>query len=316
MELEFNKIKKLLFLRYDGKIGDYIITSWIYREIKKQRPDIEIDIVGISKNEKLFLNNKNVNRFYKLKKSKKPFMYFLAKKLRAENYDVIIDPTEHLRKRDIFFIKNIKAKVVFGYDKEEINIFDKNIGNNSKRMKEVYAEILEQLGFSNLNMDYEIPLDKEAEEKVDKYLEKKKIDNYIVVNFFGAAKNKKINNENAIKLIDVLHMKYKDKKIIILDSPSDRKALDNILKNVLDNERVYFYPNSTIFEAIEIIKKSILVVSPDTAIIHIADGFDKKIISLYKNEKITYDKWKISEDNEIHFYENNINELDFSNINL
>lgn len=316
MELEFNKIKKLLFLRYDGKIGDYIVTSWIYREIKKQRPDIEIDIVGISKNEKLFLNNKNVNRFYKLKKSKKPFMYFLAKKLRAENYDVIIDPTEHLRKRDIFFIKNIKAKVVFGYDKEEINIFNKNIGNNSKRMKEVYAEILEQLGFSNLNMDYEIPLNKEAEEKVDKYLEKKKIDNYIAVNFFGAAKNKKINNENAIKLIDMLCMKYKDKKIIILDSPSDRKALDNILKNILDDKRVYFYPNSTIFEAIEIIKKSILVVSPDTAIIHIADGFDKKVISFYKNEKITYDKWKISEDNEIHFYENNINELDFSNINL
>ena len=56
MELEFNKIKKLLFLRYDGKIGDYIITSWIYREIKKQRPDIQIDVVGISKNEKLFLN--------------------------------------------------------------------------------------------------------------------------------------------------------------------------------------------------------------------------------------------------------------------
>ena len=316
MELEFNKIKKLLFLRYDGKIGDYIVTSWIYREIKKQRPDIEIDIVGISKNEKLFLNNKNVNRFYKLKKSKKLFMYFLAKKLRAENYDVIIDPTEHLRKRDIFFIKNIKAKVVFGYDKEEINIFNKNIENNSKRMKEVYAEILEQLGFSNLNMDYEIPLNKEAEEKVDRYLENKKIDNYIAVNFFGAAKNKKINNENAIKLIDMLCMKYKDKKIIILDSPSDRKALDNILKNILDDKRVYFYPNSTIFEAIEIIKKSILVVSPDTAIIHIADGFDKKVISFYKNEKITYDKWKISEDNEIHFYENNINELDFSNINL
>ena len=136
------------------------------------------------------------------------------------------------------------------------------------------------------------------------------------MNFFGAAKNKKINNENAIKLIDMLCMKYKDKKIIILDSPSDRKALDNILKNILDDKRVYFYPNSTIFEAIEIIKKSILVVSPDTAIIHIADGFDKKVISFYKNEKITYDKWKISEDNEIHFYENNINELDFSNINL
>ena len=117
MELEFSKIKKILFLRYDGKIGDYIVTSWVYREMKRQRPDIQIDVVGISKNENLFLNNRNIDKFYKLKKSKKLFMYFLAKKLRFENYDVIIDPTEHLRKRDIFFIKNIRAKLVFGYDK-------------------------------------------------------------------------------------------------------------------------------------------------------------------------------------------------------
>ena len=63
--MEFKDIKKILFLRYDGKIGDYIITSWIYREIKKQRPDIQIDVVGISKNEKLFLNNKSIDKFYK-----------------------------------------------------------------------------------------------------------------------------------------------------------------------------------------------------------------------------------------------------------
>mgnify|MGYP003615356182 CR=1 FL=1 len=81
--MEFKDIKKILFLRYDGKIGDYIVTSWVYREIKKQRPDIQIDVVGISKNEKLFLNNKSINKFYKLKKSKKLFMYFLAKKIKS-----------------------------------------------------------------------------------------------------------------------------------------------------------------------------------------------------------------------------------------
>lgn len=63
--MEFKDIKKILFLRYDGKIGDYIVTSWVYREIKRQRPDIQIDVVGISKNEKLFLNNKSINKFYK-----------------------------------------------------------------------------------------------------------------------------------------------------------------------------------------------------------------------------------------------------------
>ena len=54
--MEFRDIKKILFLRYDGKIGDYIVTSWIYREIKRQRPDVQIDVVGISKNESLFSN--------------------------------------------------------------------------------------------------------------------------------------------------------------------------------------------------------------------------------------------------------------------
>lgn len=34
----------------------------------------------------------------------------------------------------------------------------------------------------------------------------------------------------------MLCMKYKDKKLLFLDSPSDRKALDNILKNILDDK--------------------------------------------------------------------------------
>ena len=57
-DLKFENIKKILFIRYDGKIGDYIVSSFIYREIKKQRPDIQIDIVGINKNEQLFNKNK------------------------------------------------------------------------------------------------------------------------------------------------------------------------------------------------------------------------------------------------------------------
>ena len=46
MELEFNKIKKLLFLRYDGKIGDYIVSSFAFREIKKCYPHIQIDVIA------------------------------------------------------------------------------------------------------------------------------------------------------------------------------------------------------------------------------------------------------------------------------
>ena len=112
-KLEFENIKKILFIRYDGKIGDYIVSSFIYREIKRQRPDIQIDIVGISKNEQLFVKNKYVDNFYKLKKTKYRYMISLTSKLRKQNYDILIDPTEVLKNKDLFFIRQINAKVNF-----------------------------------------------------------------------------------------------------------------------------------------------------------------------------------------------------------
>ena len=319
MELEFNKIKKLLFLRYDGKIGDYIITSWIYREIKKQRPDIQIDVVGISKNEKLFLNNKSINKFYKLKKSKKLFMYFLAKKLRVEDYDVLIDPTEVLRNRDLFFIKNINAKINFGYDKGNVNLFSKSINKNSKTMVDVYKEILENLGFCNLDSNYEVPIKVSSEKKIDEYLKSNRIDKYIAMNFFGAGKRRKFTPKKATELIVKVRNEYPEHKIIILNSPRDKKVIFKIIKRIkcLDSNSNIFYSEDfkTIYDAISLINKSDIVITPDTAVVHIAKGLKKNIVAFYSENKENYEKWGLSIDekkNRIYFYNENINNLNIN----
>ena len=231
--MEFRDIKKILFLRYDGKIGDYIVTSWIYREIKRQRPDVQIDVVGISKNESLFSNNKNISNFYKLKKSKKIYMYFLAKKLRKENYDIIIDPTELLRNRDLFFIKNIAAKINFGYNKSNIPLFNKNIDKNSKTMLEVYKEILE-----------------------------------------------------------------------------------NLVIEINDKNLVYYNKSKTIFDSISIIKRVELVISPDTSIVHIAEGLNKRIITFYTSSDNDFAKWKIRDGNNQVIRCCDVNEVNFNQENL
>ena len=314
--MEFKDIKKILFLRYDGKIGDYIITSWIYREIKKQRPDIQIDVVGISKNEKLFLNNKSINKFYKLKKSKKLFMYFLAKKLRVEDYDVLIDPTEVLKNRDLFFIKNINAKINFGYDKGNVNLFSKSINKNSKTMVDVYKEILENLGFCNLDSNYEVPINVSSEKKIDEYLKSNRIDKYIAMNFFGAGKRRKFTPKKATELIVKVRNEYPEHKIIILNSPKDKKALFKIIKRIkcLDSNSNIFYNEDfkTIYDAISLINKSDIVITPDTAVVHIAKGLKKNIVAFYSENKENYEKWGLSIDekkNRIYFYNENINNL-------
>ena len=317
--MEFKDIKKILFLRYDGKIGDYIITSWIYREIKKQRPDIQIDVVGISKNEKLFLNSKSIDKFYKLKKSKKLFMYFLAKKLRVEDYDVLIDPTEVLRNRDLFFIKNINAKINFGYDKGNVNLFSKSINKNSKTTVDVYKEILENLGFCNLDSNYEVPINVSSEKKIDEYLKSNRIDKYIAMNFFGAGKRRKFTPKKATELIVKVRNEYPEHEIIILNSPRDKKVLFKIIKRIkcLDSNSNIFYNEDfkTIYDAISLINKSDIVITPDTAVVHIAKGLKKNIIAFYSENKENYEKWGLSIDekkNRIYFYNENINNLNIN----
>ena len=44
-EFDLNKLNRILFLRYDDKIGDMVDTTMMFREIKKKYPNCKIDIV-------------------------------------------------------------------------------------------------------------------------------------------------------------------------------------------------------------------------------------------------------------------------------
>ena len=44
-----HNLRAILFLRQDGKIGDYIVSSFAFREIKKANPAIKIGVVCSAK---------------------------------------------------------------------------------------------------------------------------------------------------------------------------------------------------------------------------------------------------------------------------
>ena len=59
--------KSILFLRHDGKIGDYIVSSFVFREIKKQSPNTKIGVVCSKKNAYLFEQNPYIDELYFVK---------------------------------------------------------------------------------------------------------------------------------------------------------------------------------------------------------------------------------------------------------
>ncbi|MBF4249092.1 lipopolysaccharide heptosyltransferase family protein, partial [Vibrio anguillarum] len=47
----------------------------------------------------------------------------------------------------------------------------------------------------------------------------------------------------------------------------------------------------SIYDAIAIVDKAKLVVSVDTSIVHVASGFNKPQIAIYKQDKVNFSNW-------------------------
>ena len=92
-------MKKVLIIRFSS-IGDIVLTSPVIRCIKKQVPDIEIHYLTKSNFSTILNNNPYLNKVITLDHS----LNETIKKIKNENYDLIIDLHNNLR---TFFIKLI-----------------------------------------------------------------------------------------------------------------------------------------------------------------------------------------------------------------
>lgn len=107
----------ILFLRQDGKIGDYIVSSFAFREIKKSAPHIRIGVVCTEANRSLFDANPHIDAVH-IVQAKSSRSYRETGRSIAGQYDVVIDPTVLVRNRDLVLIRSISAPYNIGFAKE------------------------------------------------------------------------------------------------------------------------------------------------------------------------------------------------------
>jgi ADP-heptose:LPS heptosyltransferase len=136
----------------------------------------------------------------------------------------------------------------------------------------------------NINeIETEIIIDKISNERVINYLKSNAIEEFIVVNISAGQKRNTWNIEGYIEVIEELLKRYSKLKFVIISIKEDLyKAIyiSDVLKKALPKVLVY-PPTSDILEIGALLSHCKLVVSPDTAIIHLAATFKKPVIGLY-----------------------------------
>ena len=278
--IENNNIKKILFMRYDGKIGDMVINTLMFREIKKKYPHIEIGVVTKGGARIIIENNPNVDKVYEYQKDRKSIKK-LASKITEEKYDLVIDFSEILRVNQMMLINLCRARFNMGLNKEEWDLFDISYSKLEGyiHITEIYRRILEKLGITDITIGYELFFDEEQKNKVDDLLRDITHKKIVVFNPFAASKHRDLNLENILKIGKIV-LEDENNILIFIGEKRRKKELENVIKEL--GKDVIFPELENIMETSYLISKADLVITPDTSIVHIAAAFKRKLIAIYR----------------------------------
>ena len=279
--LKDNSIKSILFLRYDGKIGDMIVNSLMFREIKKVYPDIRIGVIARGAAIDIIKDNPNVDKIYEYYKDRKKIKD-LALKIKEEKYDLLIDFSEMLRVNQMMLINLCGARINIGLDRKDWKLFDLSIesGKDFKWTEHItkrYLAYLIKLGLKKENIDISYDIYLKDKKKYEVFFNEIKESKKLILNPYGASKHKSFNIETLENIITYL----KDKDIAIIltyfgDKYKELEFLEKKYKYVYIPKKI-----ESILDTAILIKKSDYVISPDTSIVHIASAFNKKMITVY-----------------------------------
>ena len=279
--LKDNSIKSILFLRYDGKIGDMVVNSLMFREIKKVYPYIKIGVVARGAAIDIIRDNTNVDKIYEYYKDRKKIKD-LALKIKEEKYDLLIDFSEMLRVNQMMLINLCGARINIGLDRKDWELFDLSIESDkdfkwTEHITKRYLAYLIKLGLKKENIDISYDIYLEDEKKYEAFFNEIKESKKLILNPYGASKHKSFNVETLENIIDYL----KDKDIAIIltyfgDKYKELEFLEKKYKYVYIPKKI-----ESILDTAILIKKSDYVISPDTSIVHIASAFNKKMITVY-----------------------------------
>lgn len=315
--IDLSKANRVLFLRKDNKIGDMLVNTIAFRELKNKYRDMKIDVVCGYDSGEIVKKSPYVNEVYVFQKgliSERK----LIKSLKKNRYDVVIDLSEQATFDKLMYISGIGAAVNIGFKKSGYKTYDISIEKDfsSKHESNRYLELLKIFGIESSNIEYDIFLDEKYDEEAAKRLVNLRGMN-IILNRYGANKHRTFNESIMKQLTDGILKISPAINLILLYPPFKEEESVNFVNKYNNSRLICFKGMKSIMESIALIKKGDVVVTPETAIVHIACAAKIDLVSIYRNSQDKVNEWGPLSKNSTVVMSNNkrdINDIDVEKI--
>jgi ADP-heptose:LPS heptosyltransferase len=314
--------KKILIIR-NMKIGDMIVATSLFYNIKKYFPNIQIDVLANEKSDFVLKYSSDVNctyKHYKSGKNAKLKTILELFKARKNNYDVCINTIRVNWVRSFLWKLIIAPKFFIGfsfvkkYFIKQNSFYDDIIKYDDKaKMIDNLLEIMKYFNLSkdelkNIDRDYKIHNAPKYTKKAKEFFKKHthigsdKKDIFVLINISSSHFSRDVNKQMFIdicKLFSEISIGLKNAcvNLIVCSAPNQRDVAKEYVKKSNGLNVICSYETKSIFDICALVEFSDIIISPDTSVVHIASAYKKPLVGLYLNDKENYNEWAPVGDN-------------------
>jgi len=285
-------IKSIVILRYD-RIGDMIVSLPLCKALKLGFPNARLTMIASTVNACIAEECEFIDQTV-IKPSRLLSWLWTLLILRNKGYDFAVDLNHAVTPHTIFAIRILNPKHVaspfkdgrWGVKGTELSMFDlmpsEHALKYARPISETYLDISRLIDCPTQNcLPY--PLRKHARPLQSPT-------NYVVLNPTGSRTTMRLPDsdlsaitEHVLALNPLLH-------IVIPAMPSDYERLLDQFKEIPRVE--VLVPSSSIKPLLPVIQFAQCVITPDTALVHIACAYGVPLVAVYSANEVLFHQWQ------------------------
>ena len=287
---ESHNFHPILILHPDGKVGDTILATGFYRELKKKYPYSYVYVLGNEQVKEVLEPLKFVKEIFIYEKSMISTLRLFFK-LRKRKFKFILNTTDELKPHGAFLQGQLKAcqKIIFNNDQLKSTTKIINFEEGQTHFTSFYENTLNYLLMDDrFDMHYQIGISQKAREKVQSLFRKYEGKNLVVFNAFSGRELGNFSYLTSWKIIDYL-LSDPNKIVISVASPVNMETLlewrerSLMMHSQEELDRWLVLEDvQTLDETFAVMEAADLIISVDTSLVHAACALDKKLICIYR----------------------------------
>ena len=285
-------IKSIIILRYD-RIGDMIVSLPLCKALKLGFPTSKITMIASTVNACIAEECEHIDQTV-IKPSRLLNWLWMLLSLRTEKYDIAVDLNHAVTPHTIFAIRILNPRHVaspfkdgrWGVKGTELSMFDlmppEHTLKYARPISESYLDIARLINCPTQNC---LPY------SLRKHARPPQIPiHYVVLNPTGSRTTMRLPDndlstiaEHVLALNPLLH-------IVIPAMQSDYERLLSQFEEVPQVE--VLSPSSSIQPLLPVIQFAQLVITPDTALVHIACAYGVPLVAVYSADEALFHQWQ------------------------